>query len=235
MSENTISSITPRIFFDEPISISTSNGQDPLIGRALNLSRGGVYVCTPTLLPESQSVQLQFRLPDGDPVTVNATVLRRVCPEDNCEPAGMALRFDSMEPDYAQRIDRFISNRMHPCTGESIRLELGEFGVPIKARTQSYWRGYLAVDAELPFLRLGSDVSLQLPGGMQTEQGAIRWVSIDVPPDTGIPRLNIGIELAEKTEKILLEEETDPVCNSEFAQDSAQLDQEVRSRRRAVG
>ena len=235
MSENNISSITPRIFFDEAISIITPDGKDPLIGRALNLSRGGVYVCTPSLLPEAQRVQLQFRLPDGEPVTLEATVIRTVPGEDGREPGGMALRFESVEPDYSQRIDRFIKSRIQPCTGEPIRLEFSELGVPIKARTQSYWRGYLSVDAELPFLSLGSDVSLQLPGSLQTDVGAIRWVSIDVPPDTGIPRLNIGVEIAEHPQRIMLEEDTDPVCNAEFAMDSAQLDQEVRSRRRAVG
>jgi len=147
----------------------------------------------------------------------------------------MALRFESVGTDQAQRIDRFVKSRMQPCAGEPIRMELGELGVPIKARTQSYWRGYLSVDAELPFLRLGSKVSLQLPGRPQTDQGAIRWVSVDVPADTGVPQLNIGVEIAEQPERITLEEETDPVCNSEFARDSARLDQEVRSRRRAAG
>jgi len=68
MSDSTISSITPRVFFDEPVTITAAGGGEPLVGRALNLSRGGIYVRPPALLPKGCRVRRRFNLPDGDPV-----------------------------------------------------------------------------------------------------------------------------------------------------------------------
>jgi uncharacterized protein (TIGR02266 family) len=234
MNEILRQNTAPRIFFDQPVTIGVPGREEAAKGRALNLCSGGIFICADELLPEDTSVQLHFCLPDGDPVTVDASVIRAVNPQNPHEPVGMALRFENLEPDHAERIDRFISSRLQPGSGEPVRLRLGELGIPILARIQSHWENFVTVDAELPFLRLGSAVHLQLPEGMEPGgAGAIRWVSVHIPPETHIPRLNIGIELGRSPEASTIDEEMDPVCNHEFTEHSRSLDEQVRAERRA--
>jgi hypothetical protein len=187
----------PRIFFDEPVTIFLEGREQPLLGRALNISTGGIFIRAMEILPEARIVKLQFALPDGEPITAQASVLRSISSPHEAEPAGMAMRFESLEPGYAERIDQFIFERLQPGTGQTVRLLLGDLGLAIKAKTQASWSNFLCVDAELPFLRLGSEVQIQLPEETAVDRrGSIRWVSVQVPPQTGIPRLNIGIDLS---------------------------------------
>jgi hypothetical protein len=233
MSNEIREETAPRIFFDEAVTIMMADREEPVMGRALNLSEGGIYVCAPEQLSSDVRVTLQFCLPDGDFITTPARVIRAVTPKDPVEPAGMAMCFEDLPHDHAERIHRFISSRLQPATGEAVRLELGELGTPIAARTQSYWDRFLAVDAELPFLRLGSGVSYQFTGGQKVGgNGCIRWVSVHVPPSTGVPRLNIGIELSDDCPVVEVQEEVDPVCNGEFTEHSKEVDKEVRAERR---
>jgi hypothetical protein len=182
----------PRIFFDQPVAIYVADRERPLHGRALNLSRGGIFVRVETLLPRTTPVAILFELPDGQLVDAEATVVRLVRPESATEPTGMALCFGPLDPAAEERIEQFIIGRTRPAGGEEVRLHLDRLGYPIKARTHSAWQNMLSVDAELPFLQLGSPVSVPLPEG---SNGSIRWVSVHVPPDSGIPRINIGIEI----------------------------------------
>jgi hypothetical protein len=235
MSESIRQSTAPRIFFDEPVTIIVGDQEETLIGRALNISNGGIFICAPKVLAEEQAVVLKFCLPDGDEVVLQAAVIRSVFTHDPQEPAGMALRFAALEPHYAERIDRFISGRLQPATGDVIRLKLGDLGFPITAKTQSCWDKFICVDAELPFLRLGSTVALNFPQNLEANaSGCIRWVSVHVPPETSIPRLNIGIEFTSPGHDQELEEDTDPVCNQEFADHSKVMDAQERTARKTA-
>jgi hypothetical protein len=234
MSEVIRHETSPRIFFDEPVAILTPGSELPRHGRALNLSAGGLYVCCEELLPEASVVRLTFTLPGSGPITAEASVVRSVCPEDALEPCGMALRFTTLEPDSATVLAQFIDGRLQPPPGEAVRLLVGELDFPIVAHTQGTWDNVVSVDAELPFLRLGSPVKMQLPAGWETAlgEGSIRWVSIHVPPSTGVPRLNIGIAMQPPPGGVAVDDDVDPVCNHGFADHSRELDHAVRAERR---
>jgi hypothetical protein len=224
----------PRVFFDEPVAIWVQGTEEAISGRALNLSCSGIYICCAELLPESTAVHLEFDLPDGNAVAADALVVRSIDPTCPTEPAGMALLFQTLLQGSGERIESFIQNRMQPATGERVRLQLGDVAFPIAARAQSLWGNVLSVDAELPFLRLGSTVNLEFPEGVAgAEGGSIRWVSIHIPPSTGVPRLNIGIEMdSPPTGRLFDEEEIDPICNHAFAEHSRDADQTLRAERR---
>jgi hypothetical protein len=232
---------SPRIFFDEPVAILAPGSDVPRHGRALNLSAGGLYVCCEELLPEDSIVRLTFTLPGSGTISADASVVRSVCPDDALEPCGMALHFTSLDSESAALLTQFIDGRLQPPPGEAVRLLVGELNFPIVAHTQGSWDNVLSVDAELPFLRLGSPVQLQLPAGWEDSlgHGSIRWVSIHVPPSTGVPRLNIGIALqpprggvAVDDDDVAIDDVVDPVCNHSFADHSRDLDQAVRAERR---
>jgi len=243
----------PRVFFDEPVTLTVlgegGEGDEVLEGRALNLSTGGLYVCTPQVLPPDTRVALRFGLPGGEGlVAAEATVVRGVQPQDPREPPGMALRFEAYAPGAAELVAQFVERRLQPAVGAPVRMQLGDLQVPITVRTQQSFGNFLSVDAELPFLRLGSPVNLQLPEDGQQGAGAIRWVSIHVSPETGIPHLNIGIELSAPPAAGLAvdhraagaaaeedaEEEADPVCSAEFVEHARTVDRTLRAQRRAA-
>lgn len=227
----------PRIYFDEPVAIFVPGQQEPLEGRALNLSEGGIFV-RGALLPEgTTSVNVRFCLPDdpGHAIEAEARTVRRVDPRRPEEPPGLALCFEAMDEESATSLRRFIDERLRPAAGEAVRLQLGELGFPIRAQAHSSWANILAVDAELPFLRLGSPVHLTCGDG--EGQGSIRWVSVHVVPETGVPRINIGIDVEPPTSTREVEgdwaDEGDPVCTVEFVAHSLEADRVARSRRRA--
>lgn len=228
----------PRVFFDEPVDLQAKGSDAVVRGRALNLSVGGIYVCSNVSLPEGCHVDLAFALPGAGLIQAEATVLRTIAPEDEREPAGMALAFSAIDPAAASLVEHYVALQLGPRRGEPVRLLLGELSFPIAARTAASFEGFLSVDAELPFLRLGSPVVLQRPDAA-AGQGTIRWVSIHVVPETGVPRINIGIELDTRPgaadaddERSDYDEELDPVCSVEFSEHSHTLDRTVRAQRR---
>jgi len=163
-----------------------------------------------------------------------ARVLRTISsPPEQFEPVGMALRFENLQHQHAETIERFILSRLQPAAGEPVHLELGGVHVPIKARTHSSRGNIISFDAELPFLRIGTSVSLHMPESTAySNSGHLRWVSIHLPPGTEIPRINLGVELHEQTVQWNLDEEQDPVCTYEFVDHTQTLDQRMRTERR---
>jgi uncharacterized protein (TIGR02266 family) len=227
-------STAPRVFFDEPVELTVKGSESALRGRALNLSTGGIFICTDVGLPEGCRVEVRFGVPGGGGVCVEATVLRSIALESESEPTGLALRFDSAAPEDRTLIESFVEQRLQPGAGEPVRLQLGELGYAITARACASFGNFVSVDADLGFLRLGSPVLLQSAESGAESTGAIRWVSIHVPPETGVPRINIGIELGAGPDPGAFDEELDPVCSAEFSEHSLAFDREVRAQVRGA-
>ena len=221
----------PRIYFDEPVSVELVETGEVLTGRGLNLSCGGLFVLGAQLLAEGTRVRLGFALPGRPPLCANATVLRAVPNADAREPAGMALCFEELSSAALREIDAYLESFLRPADEQRVRLQLGEAGLAINARPQTCWGNLLSVSADLPFLRVGSTVRLLDGNGAPVESGAIRWVSVQVATENGVPRLHIGIEVeASATEP--REAEHDPGCCADFVEDAQSLDSRLRAGRR---
>lgn len=221
----------PRIFFDEPVELALP-GQDCAIpGQALNISPNGMFIRASVLLPAGTAVQVRCELAPGEPLAAAATVVRAVV-GDGLEPAGMGLRFDQLEELSAWRLATFLDRRLHPARGVPVRLQLPE--VPaLRATAHASWQNLISVDAPLPFLRVGSEVALEAPAPLQTGRGQIRWVEVHVCPQTGVPRLNIGIELPPADQLAAIDEDCDPIYTEEYAAVARALREQSLERRRA--
>lgn len=225
--------LAPRIFFDEPIELRQvldDNNASTLSGRALNLSIGGMYVRAYVALPEAARVEVRFLLPTGVVVHAEATVLRSTPGAQN-EACGIALRFDGIEREAAYELDQFIEDRLKPANGQTVRLQLGK--TRVRARAQASWGNVISVDAELPFLKLGSLVDVHPSDQVAPGAGEIRWVAVHVCPDSGVPRLNIGIELEEREVTLPeYDELADPIYTREFAEHARLRDRQMRDARK---
>jgi len=222
----------PRIPFEEPVTLEVVETGAVLSCRGLNLSCGGMFVCNEEALPEGTPVRLGFSVPGGRPLSVDATVLRVVQPDDHREPPGMALRFDDLLPSTLRDIDSYLARWLQPADDHRVRLELGEPGLAISARPQTCFGNFISVSADLPFLRVGGPVRLLDAAGAAGESGTIRWVSVQVPPGSGVPRLHIGIEVGASAPAESVEPDRDPVCCTEFVDDATSLDSRLRAERR---
>ena len=143
----------------------------------------------------------------------------------------MALRFDGIEREAAYELDRFIEERLQPANGETVRLQLGK--TRVRARAQASWGNVISVDAELPFLKLGSLVDVHPSEHIEPGAGEIRWVAVHVCPDSGVPRLNIGIELEQRAAELPeYDELNDPIYTAEFAEHARLRDRQMRDARK---
>lgn len=211
--------LDPRVFFNESIELTLDDGTF-IHGPAINLSCGGVFVISDVVLKPEETIRFRFALPNEELVTGTARVVRTVDKQILHEHSGIALCFISFDGHSETTLRHFVETQLKPKQGAPIKLKLSDLHLPITAHAQSLWGDIVSVDAELPFLRLGAFARIQTKGddtpnsdaSGTAAQGVIRWVAIHVDPESGIPKLNIGIEEhAELSAPVLVEEELDPV------------------------
>ncbi len=185
----------PRVSLDGRVDLLVDD--HGRAGQVRNLSTGGIFVEEIEPRPELDAkVDLAFSLPGGAFVEGQAKVVRTVAPGDGAERSGVALRFERLFGAGKQRIKDFIGEQTEPLEGVPVRIRIGEQVMRVESGPAS--GDVLQLDCALPFLKLGAPVDL-LPGGGEqhdTRGGALRWVSIHVPPGSTTPRIRLGVELS---------------------------------------
>jgi uncharacterized protein (TIGR02266 family) len=222
-------SLAPRVNFEQPVALATP--QQRLQGLALNLSTTGIFVRTDAVIPVATPVDLRFRLPTGEPLQARGTVVRATAKMLAGEPPGVALRFEEIDGEHAALLASFIEQRLRPSQGDRVRLRLDELSTTLRATAHEAWDNVVSLQAELPFLRLGSGVHLQASPRDRLSQGQIRWVDVVIDPQSGVPRLNVGIEL-QGPHPTTVDEEEDPVLSADFHNHTREHDHNLRAARR---
>jgi uncharacterized protein (TIGR02266 family) len=194
------STTTPRIQHDATVKFETGGDVvPPFDARAVNLSVGGLYVNAPTLLAPGVQVDLQVSLRDGQsPVHAKGEV---VWVQDGADDErGMALRFLNLETGAEQRIERLVALRTREPTGtgtsstrRELRIRLPSLPAPLRAVARDQTDRGLMLEAELPWLTLGSEIVAELSPDRAVE-GTVRWVGLDVTR-AGHARLRIFVEV----------------------------------------
>lgn len=194
------STTTPRIQHDATVKFETGGGVvPPFDARAVNLSVGGLFVNAPTLLAPGVQVDLQVSLRDGkSPVHAKGEV---VWVQDGADDErGMALRFLDLETGAEQRIEKLVALRTREPTGtgttstrRELRIRLPSLPAPLRAVARDQTDRGLMLEAELPWLTLGSEIVAELSPDRAVE-GTVRWVGLDVTR-AGHARLRIFVEV----------------------------------------
>ncbi len=152
---------SPRIVFEEPVLLQTEGIDASIVGRARNLSEGGLFVGDLQDLPPMDSqLQLSFALPDGQAIEAEAKVTRRILTDSPLEPQGIALSFSSVVGEYAEHLRDFIDEeRTSPGVDhDKIKLKLDQPDVVVSATARSVSDDLLVAECSLPFLRVGSEL-----------------------------------------------------------------------------
>lgn len=177
---------SPRVAHDATVEIGSGSR-----GRAVNLSTGGIFVAAEQPLDPGAQVHLKVNLRDGaSPLDVDAEVVWR-------GDGGMALRFVELDDVGRRRIQRLVQKR-EPTQlgGRDVRIRLPELNAPLRASARELTERGLMIEAELPWLRLGSAVTAELSPD-QACDGHVQWIGLDVTR-SGSARLRIFIDLADE-------------------------------------
>ena len=142
----------PRVAHDATVEIGEGHR-----ARAVNLSTGGIFVTADEPLDPGAQVHLKVNLRDGaTPLDVDAQVLR------NAE-GGMALQFVELDDVARRRIQRLVQKREPTQFGKrDVRIHLPSLPAPLRASARDLTERGVMIEAELPWLRLGSQVTTEL-------------------------------------------------------------------------
>ena len=176
----------PRVAHDATVEIG-----DRHRGRAVNLSTGGIFVAAEEPLDPGAKVHLKVNLRDGaSPLDVEAQVLRRA-------DGGMALRFLELDDVGKRRIQRLVQKREPTQFGKrDVRIHLPSLSAPLRASARDLTERGVMIEAELPWLRLGSQVTTELSADRACD-GRVQWIGLDVTR-SGSARLRIFVDLTEE-------------------------------------
>lgn len=175
----------PRVAHDATVEIEAGGR-----ARAVNLSTGGIYVAAEQPLDPGAQVHLKVNLRDGaSPVDVEGEVVWRA-------GGGMALRFVGLDDVARGRIQRVVQKREATQFGRrDVRIHLPALNAPLRATARDLTERGVMLEAELPWLRLGSPVTTELSADRACD-GRVQWIGLDVTR-AGSARLRIFVDLAE--------------------------------------
>jgi uncharacterized protein (TIGR02266 family) len=99
----------PRVPVSTPVTIYLSKNESE--GKALNVSRGGMFVATDLPLPTHSEWRVRFHLPETDAqLTPTAMVVWRA-PEDAPTGPGLGMRFVELDGPAARTLDEYVYER----------------------------------------------------------------------------------------------------------------------------
>lgn len=176
----------PRVAHDATVEFGEGHR-----ARAVNLSTGGIFIAANESLDPGAQVHLKVNLRDGaSPLDVDAQVLRRA-------DGGMALQFVELDDVAKRRIQRLVQKREPTQFGKrDVRIHLPSLSAPLRASARDLTERGVMIEAELPWLRLGSQVTTELSSDRACD-GRVQWIGLDVTR-SGSARLRIFVDLTEE-------------------------------------
>jgi Tfp pilus assembly protein PilZ len=175
----------PRVLHDATVELDSG-----AVARAINLSVGGIFVAADAPLEPGAHIRMKVNLLDGKaPVAVDGEVVWKA-------DHGMALRFLGLDDQARLRIQQLVKKREHTIVARrDVRIHLPSLSAPLRASARDLSERGIMVEAELPWLRLGSPVTTELSPDRAAD-GRVQWIGLDVTR-SGAARLRIFVDLAE--------------------------------------
>jgi hypothetical protein len=160
-----------------------------LRARSVNLSTSGIFVSSEEKLEKGEKVRLKVNMNDGAmPLDVGCEVVRTA-------NDGMALRFVDLDDMSKQRIQRLIHKREPTGVGKrDVRIHLPSLSAPLRASARELNDTGVMIEADLPWLRLGSPVTAELSPERACD-GHVSWIGLDVTR-AGSARLRMFVDFS---------------------------------------
>jgi PilZ domain-containing protein len=185
--------VSPRVPYDEAISIARFDGRGRLYARAIDISASGLHVICAESCPLGTVVKCALLLPGG-PRAVRGRVIRETVLQRG---VGLAIAFSNVDPGTAAAINLLIESRAHDVMPAKLKVEGVERALRCEGRVDE---GTVRLTATLPFLRIDGDVEVLLgENGERAATGVIKKIAVDPSNSDGVPRLAVDVALANST------------------------------------
>lgn len=185
--------VSPRVPYDEAISIARFDGRGRLYARAIDLSASGIHVICAESCPLGTVVKCTLLLPGG-PRNVRGRVIRETVLQRG---VGLAIAFSNVDPGTAAAINTLVESRSHEMMPAKLKVEGVERALRCEGRVDE---GTVRLTATLPFLRIDGGVEVLLgEHGERAAAGVIKKIAVDPSPSDGVPRLAVDVALADST------------------------------------
>ncbi len=195
------SEATPRLPVELDVDFATEQMAETETLKTQDVGEGGLFLKTHLPLNPGTRFGCRFHI-GGEPILAEGEVAWvRTGEPDSDPPPGMGVRFVAVHPEDAQRLRQFVLG-LEPDPDQEgdlprVSFQLRGLGQPLPGEFMAMSESGLAAVAELPFLKLGSTVTVNIdePGREGPISGQIAWLSLeqDDLPEGAAPRIRLGI------------------------------------------
>jgi hypothetical protein len=189
--------VSPRVPYDEAVSLVRVDGKGRLYGRSIDLGPTGIYVTCAELCEIGTELVCAVLLPGG-PRRLRGRVVRLVALPRS---VGIAIAFADLKDADRTALERLVASRL----GETmpVKVRVGGFDHDLRCEAVLGERT-MHVSTALPsFLRLDASVDVDIGGGPRAgggepkAHGVISRIALDPNSRDGVPRLAFDVHLGD--------------------------------------
>jgi hypothetical protein len=182
--------VSPRVPYDEAVSLARVDGKGRLFGRSVDLGPAGIYVTCAELCEIGTELVCTVLLPGG-PRRLRGRVVRLVALP---RAVGIAIAFTELKDADRLLLERLVASRV--VAAMPAKLRVGGLDHDLRCEAVVGERSMRVSTALPPFLRLDADVGVTLDQGAATNtRGVISRIALDPDSPDGAPRLSLDVDI----------------------------------------
>jgi hypothetical protein len=186
--------VSPRVPYDEAVSLSRVDGRGRLFGRSIDLGPTGIYVTCAELCEIGTELVCTVLLPGG-PRRLRGRVVRLVALP---RAVGIAIAFTALKDADRLALERLVASRL--AEAKPAKLRVGGFDHDLRCEAVVGERTMRLHTALPPFLRLDASVDVGVGAdGAATQapkaRGVISRIALEPVSADGVPRLAVDVEI----------------------------------------
>jgi hypothetical protein len=188
--------VSPRVPYDEAVSLARVDGRGRLFGRSIDLGPAGIYVTCAELCEIGTELVCTVLLPGG-PRRLQGRVVRLVALP---RAVGIAIKFVELKEADRIVLERLVASRQ--AAARPAKLRVGGFEHDLRCEAVVGERTMRVSTALPPFLRLDASVDVDMGAGggprdvpRPTARGFISRIALDPLAPDGVPRLALDVDI----------------------------------------
>jgi len=197
------SEATPRLPVELEVDCATEQMEETVTLTSQDVGEGGLFLKTEFPLDPGTRFGCRLHM-GGEPLLAEGEVAWvRNGPPESDPPPGMGVRFVAVNPEETERLRQYVLGiEAQPDGADSdlprVSFQLAGVGQPLPGEFRAMSDSGLAAVAELPFLQVGSTVTVNIdePGREGPVSGRIAWLSLERDEEVDEsqpPKIRLGI------------------------------------------
>jgi hypothetical protein len=190
--------VSPRVPYDEAVSLTRVDGRGRLFGRSIDLGQAGIYVTCAELCEIGTELVCTVLLPGG-PRRLRGRVVRLVALP---RAVGIAIKFIELKEADRIVLERLVASRQAAAMPAKLRVGGFEHDLRCEAHVADGDRTMRVLTALPAFLRLDASVDVDVGAGggprdvvRPKARGVISRIALDPVSPDGVPRLALDVDI----------------------------------------